>query len=80
MDGELTLKNKLVTLDKLFNEANKFYAPKALFVDLEPMVVQEIIKGTKRNLFTKSSFLFGKEDSANNYLRGHFTIGKLLKE
>ena len=67
-------------MDKLFIEANKCYTPKALFVDLEPMVVQEILKGTKRNLFNKSSFVFGKEDSANNYIRGHYTIGKMLKE
>lgn len=80
LDGELTLNNKLVTFDKLFIEAKKYFTPKALFVDLEPIVIQEILKGKKRNLFDKSSCIFGKEDSANNYIRGYYTIGKCLRE
>ena len=32
--------------------------------------------GTYRNLFHPSSMITGKEDAANNYARGHYTIGK----
>ena len=32
--------------------------------------------GTYRNLFHPTSMITGKEDAANNYARGHYTIGK----
>jgi hypothetical protein len=32
--------------------------------------------GTYRNLFHPANMITGKEDAANNYARGHYTIGK----
>ena len=32
--------------------------------------------GTYRNLFHPENMITGKEDAANNYARGHYTIGK----
>jgi tubulin alpha len=32
--------------------------------------------GTYRQLFHPSQLITGKEDAANNYARGHYTIGK----
>ena len=52
------------------------FTPRALFVDLEPSVVDEIKYGSYEKLFNKSYLLTGKEDAANNYARGHYTIGK----
>ena len=52
------------------------HVPRALFVDLEPTVVDEIRTGTYKNLFNPSTMITGKEDAANNYARGHYTIGK----
>ena len=52
------------------------FTPRALFVDLEPSVVDEIKSGPYDKLFNKSYLLTGKEDAANNYARGHYTIGK----
>uniref|UniRef100_A0A5F9DP07 Tubulin/FtsZ 2-layer sandwich domain-containing protein n=1 Tax=Oryctolagus cuniculus TaxID=9986 RepID=A0A5F9DP07_RABIT len=40
------------------------HVPRAMFVDLEPM------------LFHPEQLITGKEDAANNYARGHYTIGK----
>ena len=34
--------------------------------------------GTYRGLFHPSQLITGKEDAANNYARGHYTIGKEL--
>ena len=34
------------------------------------------LSGTYRQLFHPSSLITGKEDAANNYARGHYTIGK----
>ncbi|KAM4697420.1 tubulin alpha chain-like [Rhinophrynus dorsalis] len=50
--------------------------PHAVFVDLEPTVIDEVRKGTYRQLFHPEQLITGKEDAANNYARGYYTIGK----
>jgi len=52
------------------------HVPRAVFVDLEPTVIDEVRTGTYRNLFHPSQMITGKEDASNNYARGHYTIGK----
>uniref|UniRef100_A0A3P9KSW4 Tubulin alpha chain n=1 Tax=Oryzias latipes TaxID=8090 RepID=A0A3P9KSW4_ORYLA len=52
------------------------HVPRAVFVDLEPSVVDEVRTGTYRQLFHPEQLITGKEDAANNYARGHYTIGK----
>ncbi|KAL7644342.1 UNVERIFIED_CONTAM: hypothetical protein RMT77_005169 [Armadillidium vulgare] len=55
------------------------HVPRAVFVDLEPTVVDEVRTGTYRQLFSPSNLITGKEDAANNYARGHYTVGKEQK-
>uniref|UniRef100_A0A8C0H646 Tubulin/FtsZ GTPase domain-containing protein n=1 Tax=Chelonoidis abingdonii TaxID=106734 RepID=A0A8C0H646_CHEAB len=52
------------------------HVPRAIFVDLEPTVIDEIRTGIYRQLFHPEQLITGKEDAANNYARGHYTIGK----
>src|SRR6185312_4844123 len=69
------------------------HVPRAVFVDLEPTVIDEVSSsvvnpsfkrsivvqvrtGTYRQLFHPEQLISGKEDAANNYARGHYTIGK----
>ena len=52
------------------------HVPRAVYVDLEPSVCDEIRTGTYRQLFHPEQIISGKEDAANNYARGHYTIGK----
>ncbi|KAM4897279.1 tubulin alpha-4A chain-like [Sylvia borin] len=52
------------------------HVPRAIFVDLEPTVIDEIRGGVYRQLFHPEQMITGKEDAANNYARGHYTIGK----
>ncbi|BET03215.1 Hypothetical protein NTJ_16034 [Nesidiocoris tenuis] len=60
-----------------FAEAgNGKHVPRAAFVDLEPSVVDEVRNGAYRQLFHPEQLITGKEDAANNYARGHYTIGK----
>ncbi|KAL7074655.1 hypothetical protein ACQ4LE_006107 [Meloidogyne hapla] len=54
------------------------HVPRAIFIDLEPTVIDEIRTGTYRQLFHPEQLITGKEDAANNYARGHYTIGKEL--
>jgi tubulin alpha len=56
------------------------HVPRTVFVDLEPTVVDEVRAGTYRQLFHPEQLITGKEDAANNYARGHYTIGKEMVE
>ena len=40
------------------------------------LVSDEVRTGTYRQLFHPEQLITGKEDAANNYARGHYTIGK----
>ncbi|KAM3186856.1 hypothetical protein ACTXT7_003492 [Hymenolepis weldensis] len=50
--------------------------PRAVLVDMEPTVVDEVRTGKYRQLYHPEQLISGKEDAANNYARGHYTIGK----
>jgi len=52
------------------------HVPRAVFLDLEPTVCDEVRTGTYRQLFHPEQLISGKEDAANNFARGHYTIGK----
>lgn len=49
------------------------HVPRAVFIDLEPTVIDEIRTGPYRQLFHPEQLLTGKEDAANNFARGHYT-------
>ncbi|CAG9310336.1 unnamed protein product [Blepharisma stoltei] len=51
-------------------------APRALYLDLDPTVIDEVRTGTYRQLFHPEQLITGKEDAANNFARGHYTVGK----
>merc|ERR1711906_30946 len=52
------------------------YVPRTVFVDLEPTVIDEVRTDTYRQLFHPEQLISGKEDAANNFARGHYTVGK----
>jgi tubulin alpha len=52
------------------------FVPRSVFLDLEPSVIDEVRSGTYRQLFHPEQLISGKEDAANNYARGHYTVGK----
>ncbi|KAI9838691.1 MAG: alpha-tubulin [Sarea resinae] len=56
------------------------YVPRSIFVDLDPSPIDEIRTGPYRQLFHPELLISGKEDAANNYARGHYTIGKELAD
>lgn len=45
---------------------------------MEPSVIDEVRTGEYRKLFHPEQLINGKEDAANNYARGHYTVGKEL--
>src|SRR6476620_4890873 len=52
------------------------HVPRAVYVDRESPVCDELRTGTYRQLYHPEQIIAGKEDAANNYARGHYTIGK----
>ncbi|KAJ9662509.1 alpha-tubulin [Neophaeococcomyces mojaviensis] len=68
--------------DVFFTETRggKKFVPRSIFVDLDPSPVDEIRSGTYKQLFHPELMVKGKEDAANNYARGHYTVGKELVE
>jgi len=54
------------------------HVPRSLYVDLEPGPIDSVRTGTFRSLFHPETLIAGKEDAANNYARGHYTVGKEL--
>ncbi|KAI9492074.1 tubulin alpha-3 chain [Zychaea mexicana] len=67
------------SFDTFFSETSAGkHVPRTVFVDLEPTVVDEVRTGAYRQLFHPEQLITGKEDAANNYARGHYTVGKEL--
>lgn len=66
--------------DVFFSEARggEKFVPRSIFVDLDPSPIDEIRTGPLKKLFHPELLLSGKEDAANNYARGHYTVGKDL--
>jgi tubulin alpha len=52
------------------------HVPRAVFVDLEPSVIDEVRTGKYKGLYHPEQLISGKEDAVNNYARGHYTVGK----
>jgi tubulin alpha len=68
-------------LTTFFNETGSGkYVPRNIFMDLEPSVIDEVKSGPYSKLFHPIQLISGKEDAANNYARGHYTIGKEFLE
>jgi len=59
-----------------FEEAGAQCVPRNLFVDLEHTVIDDIRNGKWNRLFHTERYVNGKEDAANNFARGHYTVGK----
>merc|ERR1719464_1787945 len=52
------------------------YVPRNLMVDLEPNVIDDVKNSKYASIFRDDFLLNGAEDAANNFARGHYTVGK----
>ena len=79
MPSDKTVGNGNDSFSTFFSETGSGkHVPRAIFVDLEPTVVDVIRTGTYRSLFHPEQLITGKEDAANNYARGHYTVGRTI--
>ena len=76
-DGKVLSGSDNTNLSTFFSETGggKF-VPRSVFMDLESSVIDQVRTGTYKQLFHPEQLITGKEDAANNYARGHYTIGK----
>ncbi|KAI9831068.1 MAG: alpha-tubulin [Phylliscum demangeonii] len=84
-DGHLTEERKNGDYDAgfstFFSETGQGkYVPRTIYCDTEPNVVDQVRTGPYKSLFHPEQMITGKEDAANNYARGHYTVGKDLIE
>jgi len=76
-DGTLAENNPANNLSTFFSETGSGKnVPRSIFVDLESSVIDQVRTGKYRQLFHPEQLITGKEDAANNYARGHYTVGK----
>jgi tubulin alpha len=69
--------NKDVTFKCFFEETGSGqFVPRNLSVDLEPNVIDDVKNCKFASMFHPEFLLAGKEDAANNFARGHYTVGK----
>jgi len=54
--------------------------PRNAYFDLEPTVCDEVRAGVHGKLHNPESLINGMEDAANNFARGHYTVGKELSD
>jgi tubulin alpha len=67
--------------DTFFSETgNGKRVPRCVFLDLEPGVIDEVRNSKYKQLYHPEQLISGKEDAANNYSRGHYTVGKEIVE
>jgi len=80
-DGQMPSDTSIGGGDDPFNtffsetESGK-HVPRAVYADLEESVIDEVRTGTYRQMYHPDQLATGKEDAANNFARGHYTVGK----
>ncbi|KAL4365638.1 hypothetical protein HN51_026079 [Arachis hypogaea] len=52
------------------------HIPHVVFVDLEPTKIDEVKADTYCQLFHPEQLISDKEDTANNFAKGHYTVSK----
>jgi len=76
-DGTLSADGKDKYFTTFYEETSAAqFVPRQIAVDLEPTVVDDVRTGPRAQMFHPEFLLNGKEDAANNFARGHYTVGK----
>merc|ERR1719356_1057468 len=56
------------------------FVPRNLYCDLEPTVLDDVRRSNRASLFHPEYLVNAKEDAANNFARGHYTVGKEMMD
>eukprot|EP01054_Gregarina_sp_Poly1_P010051 Gregarina_sp_Poly_1__10050@NODE_676_length_6827_cov_240_110355_g509_i0_p1_GENE_NODE_676_length_6827_cov_240_110355_g509_i0NODE_676_length_6827_cov_240_110355_g509_i0_p1_ORF_typecomplete_len461_score66_05Tubulin/PF00091_25/2_2e85Tubulin_C/PF03953_17/9_2e54Tubulin_3/PF14881_6/4_9e06Tubulin_2/PF13809_6/0_21_NODE_676_length_6827_cov_240_110355_g509_i033244706 len=81
LNKESGVKSEVDSFSTFFQESSAGrYVPRCVMVDLEPSVIDSIRSGPYSQLFNPDMMVTGKEDAANNFARGHYTVGKEISD
>jgi len=75
-DSEQSLNYQIGINQSLFNEVKNHHIPRAIMVDTEPEVINEMKNSELRMLYNPNSYINGKESTSGISVRGQYTIGK----
>jgi len=76
-DGTLGSESKDMYFTTFYEETGSGqFVPRQVSVDLEPTTLDEVRTGEYAQMYHPEFLLNGKEDAANNFARGHYTVGK----
>jgi len=79
LDDEVRAEHGSDSLSTFFSETSHGkLVPRSIFVDLEPSVIDQVRTGPYSGLHHPDQLISGREDAANNFARGHYTVGKDL--
>ncbi|XP_074096132.1 tubulin alpha-1C chain [Cotesia typhae] len=79
MSSERTGFNDIDNIETFFAQTTQDkYVPRAIMCDLEPTVIDEFRNSEYQKLFHPEQLICGKEDAANNFARGYYTVGRKL--
>lgn len=59
---------------------NERFVPRSIFVDAEPSVIDKLRSSSYKNLYNPNYLFAGKEDAANNFVRGYCSFGRKMVE
>lgn len=71
---------ELQRMDVYFNEAEGKYIPRAICVDLEEGVTDQMRASSHSQLFNPSNFITRTSGAGNNWAKGHYTDGAEIAE
>ena len=72
--GEILKSSSDIGPSTLFSESiSRKYTPRTVFVDLEPTVIDEILRGPYSSLHPPNQLISGKEDTGNLFPCGHYS-------
>jgi tubulin alpha len=75
--GKKKIKDDNTSFKCFYQETNAGqFVPRNLSVDLESNVIDDVKNSKMAAMFHPEFLLSGKEDAANNFARGHYTVGK----
>jgi len=76
-DGKMKKKCEDTSFICFFEETTaEQYVPRNIFIDLEPNCIDDVKASDYAAIFHPEYMIQGKEDAANNFARGHYTVGK----
>jgi len=76
-DGTKASRSDVGDLECFFQETGSGqFVPRNLMVDLEPNVIDDVKNSPYASIFHPDFLISGEEDAANNFARGHYTVGR----